>query len=96
MELRQLGITVLLQCQHLTEIRGKRFLRPMVELRHAVCADLLNRRVQIRLREAVWLCLRHFIAFRTFIVHLIHVFYNPVQNLLFAGIVLIQGGFCES
>ena len=51
-ELRQLGITVLLQCQHLAEVEENRFLCPMVELRHAVCADFGNRRVQVSLPQS--------------------------------------------
>ena len=68
----------------------------MVELRHGVSADLLDGRVQIGFREAVRLCLRHFVFLGTFVVHLVHPLHNAVQNLLLAGVVLVQSPFGNS
>ena len=68
----------------------------MVKLRHAVCADFLNRRVKISFRKAVRFRFRHFIFRGTLIVHPVHPFHDLIQNFLFAGIVLIQSRFRKS
>ena len=93
MELREFFITILLQGQHLAEVCGKRLLRPMVKLCHTVRADLFDRCVQIGFRKAIRFCFRHFIGFGAFIIHFIHPFHDPIQDLLLAGIMLIQSSF---
>ena len=65
----------------------------MIELRGAVGADLLYRRVQIGLRKAVRLRFRHFVFFGAFIVHFVHPFYDAVKNFLLSGVVLVERRF---
>ena len=85
-------VSKLLQGQHSAEIRGERLLCPVVELRHAVRADPLDRRAHVRLGKAVRLALRHLIRLGALPVHLIHPLHDPIQNLLLTRIVLIQRG----
>ena len=64
----------------------------MIKLRRAVGANPVQGRVQVSLGKALRRRPRHFIGCVTGSVQITHPLYNPIQNFLLSGIVLVQGG----